>query len=119
MDKPKLHLDADTSIKILYKALRDRGFDITRTPTDWMSSDASDETQLLGATAQNRCIFTFNIRDFMVLAQQHAHHNGIILAAQKSWRLSELIQALTHLLSETRAKDWRGQVRWLNDWRER
>ena len=119
MPEPKLHLDADASIRVLHKTLLDRGFDVTRTTTDWMPSDASDEAQLLGATAHDRCIFTFNIRDFMVLAQQNPHHNGIILAAQRSWRLSELIDALTRLLSETQARDWRGQVRWLNDWRER
>jgi len=118
MAKPKLHLDADASIRILYKALRDRGFQVTRTPTDWMPSDAGDETQLFGATAHDRCIFTFNIRDFIALSRQHSHHSGIILAAQKSWRLSELIEALARLLSETQATDWRGQVRWLNHWRK-
>lgn len=118
MSNPKLHLDADTSIKALHKALVDRGFDVTRTPTDWMPLDAGDEAQLLGATSQARCIFTFNIRDFITLAQQHPHHHGIILAAQRSWRLPELIKALTRLLSETQASEWQGQVRWLNDWRE-
>ena len=63
MPNPKLHLDADASIRALHKALLDRGFDVTRTPMDWMPLDASDEAQLLGATAQGRCIFTFNIRD--------------------------------------------------------
>ena len=119
MSKPKLHLDADTSIKALHKALLNRGFDVTRTPSEWISSDADDEAQLLGATTHERCIFTFNIRDFMLLAQQHPGHNGIILAAQQSWRLSELIEALTRLLSEMQSTDWHGQVRWLNDWRNR
>ncbi|MDJ0597595.1 MAG: hypothetical protein QNJ37_01945 [Crocosphaera sp.] len=64
MSKLKLHLDADTSIKALYSALINKGYDVTRTPTDWMALDASDDIQLLGATAQERCIFTFNIRDF-------------------------------------------------------
>jgi hypothetical protein len=36
MSKPKLHLDADTSIKALQQALISRGHDVTRTPTDWM-----------------------------------------------------------------------------------
>ena len=118
MSSLKLHLDADTSIKALYKALIGRGFDVTRTPMDWMPPDASDEAQLLGATAQGRCIFTFNIRDFIVLAQQHPHHHGIILAAQQSWKLHGLITALTRLISETQPAEWPGQVRWLNDWRE-
>jgi hypothetical protein len=117
LTNPKLHLDADTSIKVLHQALLTRGFDVTRTPTDWMPLDASDEMQLLGATTQGRCIFTFNVRDFMTLTRQHPQPQGIILAAQKSWKLPELIKALTRLLSETQVSEWQGQIRWLNDWR--
>jgi hypothetical protein len=117
MPKPKLHLDADTSIKALQRALLERGHDITRTPTDWMPRDASDEIQLLGATAQGRVIFTFNVKDFPVLAQRYRQHQGIILAAQRSWSLSAMIAALDRLLSETEADDWVGQIRWLNQWR--
>ena len=117
MPKPSLHLDADTSSKALYKALLERGHDITRTPNDWIRRDASDERQLWVATAHGRCIFTFNIRDFVVLARQYPRHAGIILATQSSWSLSELIEALDRTISETVADDWIGQVRWLNDWR--
>jgi hypothetical protein len=116
--KPRLHLDADASIKALYRALVTRGHDVTRTPTEWMPLDASDEAQLLGATAQGRCIFTFNVRDFVSLAKRYPQHRGIILAAQKSWTLSGLIAALDRLLTETEAADWVGQIRWLNQWRE-
>jgi hypothetical protein len=82
-----------------------------------MPADADDEAQLLGATAQGRCIFTFNIRDFAPLAAQYERHGGIILAPQWSMGLSELISALDRLLTETDASAWPGQVRWLNDWR--
>ncbi|MFH1634717.1 MAG: DUF5615 family PIN-like protein [Chloroflexota bacterium] len=95
----------------------ERGHDITRTPNDWMRRNASDERQLLGVTAQGRCISTFNIRDFVALSKQYTHHGGVILAAQSSWSFSELIEALSRLLIETGAEDWIGQVRWLNDWR--
>jgi len=54
-----------------------------------MPEDANDETQLLKATAQGRCILTFNIKDFTSLALQYPKHGGIILAAQSSWNLSE------------------------------
>ena len=117
MPEPRLHLDADTSSKAIYKALLARGHDLTRTPNTWMRRDASDERQLLGATAHGRCIFTFNIRDFTVLARRYPQHAGIILAAQSSWSLTELIEALDRLLGETNTEDWIGQVRWLNDWR--
>jgi len=112
--KPRLHMDADTSRISLVRTLLDRGHDITRTPNDWMPLDATDEQQLLGATAQGRCIFTFNIRDFIPLSKLHPHHDGIILSSQKPMR--ELLSALDTLLSETEAEDWPGQVRWLNDW---
>ena len=116
MSKTRLHLDADTSSKALWNALLDCGHDVTRTPADWIRRDAADEEQLLAATAQGRCIFTFNIRDFQVLSQRYSKHAGIVLAAQSRWNLKELVAALDHLLKETEAENWVGQVGWLNDW---
>jgi len=116
--KLHLHLDADTSSKALHNALLARGHDVTpRTPTDWMPLDAGAEQQLLGATAQGRAIFTYNIRDFTVLGNRYPHHAGIILAFQKSMSLNETITALDCALRETQADEWIGQTRWLNDWR--
>ena len=117
MSKPLLHLDADASNKALHTALVNLGHDVSPTPNDWMPLDASDEVQLLGAIAQGRCIFTFNIRDFLVLSQHYPNHCGIVLAAQNSWFLSSLIVSLDLMLTETQAADWIGQVRWLNQWR--
>jgi hypothetical protein len=117
MAPPRLHLDADTSMKALHLALMARGHDVTRTPTAWMPRDASDTEQLLGATAQGRLLFTFNTHDFPVLAQQYSQHRGLVLAAPQRWSLSQLITALDAMLIETEAADWLGQVRWLNQWR--
>lgn len=127
MAEPRLPLDAGASSKALHEALVARGHDVTRTPTDWMPRDASDERQLLGAAGHGHCIFTFNVRDFVAVAQRYPRHGGIVLAAQSSWTLSELIAALDRLLAETeagpstalRASAWTGQVRWLNEWRKR
>jgi hypothetical protein len=116
MLKPHLHLDADNSGKSLYRALLDLGHDVARTPNEWMPLDASDDSQLLGAAAQGRCIFTHNARDFIRLAKEYKRHQGMILATQR-WSLSGMIFALVRLLSDTDAQDWIGQVRWLNDWR--
>jgi hypothetical protein len=109
----KLHLDADASMKGLHQALLERGHDVTRTPNDWMPRDASDEYQLMGATTQGRCIFTFNLRDFIELAKDHPEHGGLILAAQTSWMISSLISALDKLLSDADADDWTGRIQWL------
>jgi hypothetical protein len=115
--KLHLHLDADTSSKALNNALLERGHDVTRTPVEWMPFDATDEQQLLGATAQGRAIFTYNIRDFVVLGERYPHHAGIILARQQSMTLNELIDALDCLLTESDAEEWIGQTRWLNQWK--
>jgi len=112
--QPRLHLDADASRISLLRSLLERGHDVTRTPNAWMALDATDEQQLLGTTAQGRCIFTFNIRDFMALAKLYPHHGGIILSVQKP--LPELLPPLDRLLTQTEAKDWPGHVRWLYDW---
>ena len=105
---PKLHLDADAASKSLQQALLHKGKDVTRTPNEWMHLDASDEQQLLGATAQGRVIFTYNIRDFQKLAKQYTHHAGILLAAQRSFSLHELIELLDKSLSTTTAGEWIG-----------
>ena len=115
--KPRLHLDADTSLRQLQRALVERGHDVTRTPNDWISQDADDETQLLSATAQGRIIFTFNVRDYIALAARHPHQAGIVLAAQRQWTLSTLIAALDQLLKTTTAEEWLGQVKWLAHWK--
>jgi hypothetical protein len=117
MAPPRLHLDADTSLKVLHTTLVDRGHDVTRTPTPWMPRDASDSEQLLGATAQGRVLFTFNVADFPTLVQHYPDHGGLLLAAQRRWTLSDLIAALDRMLSGTQQEEWRGQVRWPNQWR--
>jgi len=116
--EPRLHLDADASIKALHHALVVRGHDVTRTPTEWMPLDATDEAQLLGATAHGRSVFTFNIRDFLALDARFPNHAGIILAAQTSWTLPTLIRALDRMLTETDAAMLVGAACWLNRWRE-
>lgn len=117
MSRPRLHLDADTSSRALHDALLKRGHDVTWTPNDWMPLDATDENQLLRATANGRLIFTFNIGDFQALANLYPQHAGIVLAAQRSWTLSALIAALDRMLTETSSEEWTGQLRWLNHWR--
>jgi hypothetical protein len=117
VSKLKLHFDADTSIRSLQQALAALGHDVTRTPCAWIAADATDEEQLLAATAQGRCLFTFNIRDFTALAAVYGRHGGIILAAQRSWTLPELIASLDRALCSVDAAGRVGQIRWLNDWR--
>jgi hypothetical protein len=117
MNEPRLHLDADISIKALQAALVARGHDVSRTPNAWIVENADDETQLLAATSQRRCIATYNVRDFVRLARRIPDHAGVILVTRPDWTLSGLIAALDRLLSTCSAEDLIGQVRWLSEWR--
>lgn len=117
MVKSRLHLDAEASRKDLYTALVSKGHDVTRTQVPGLALDASDEFQLLWASAHDRVLFTFNIGDFLQLASRIPEHRGILLASQKSHSLRELIALLDRALTETQAEDWVGQVRWLSDWK--
>jgi len=117
MPKVRLHLDADTSRKALHQALIARGHDVTLTPTDWIQHDDTDEMQLLAATSQGRCIFSFNIRDFTILSRTYPQHRGILLAAQTSWDLSSLVKTLDRFLSEADDSEVQARLLWLNSWR--
>jgi len=117
MSKLRLHLDADASRKDLHAALVSKGHDITRTPASGLPVDASDEFQLLWASAHDRVLFTINIEDFLQLARRLPEHRGILLASQQSHSLRELIALLDRVLTETIAEDWAGKVRWLSDWK--
>ena len=117
MAKPRLHLDADASRKDLHAALISKGHDVTRTPAHGLALDASDEIQLLWASAHDRVLFSFNIGDFLQLARRIPEHRGILLASQQSHSLRELIALLDRAMTGTEAEDWVGQVRWLSDWK--
>lgn len=116
MTRPKLHLDMDASRRDVYQALIKKGHDVTRTPNVDVAQDVSDEYQLLWATSHRRILFSFNVKDYMHLARLHPYHSGILLANQKSTRPGSLILALDHILNQTEAEDWIGQVRWINEW---
>jgi hypothetical protein len=113
MPKVRLHLDADASRISLHQALLSRGHDVTRTPSDWIALNDSDEKQLLAAASRGRCIFTFNIRDFMALAATFPSHRGILLAAQKSWTTPALIAALDRFLTTMDREQVDGRILWL------
>ncbi len=117
MARPRFHLDADASRKDLFNALVSKGHDVTRTPIPSLALDASDEFQLLWASAHDRVLFTFNIGDFIQLARRMPLCLGILLANQQSHSLKELIALLDLALAETEAENWLDQVRWLSDWR--
>jgi predicted nuclease of predicted toxin-antitoxin system len=88
--------------------LRGRGYDILTTEEAGKDT-ASDEEQLVFATAENRAILTFNIRDFAPLHESWQAaarpHAGIIVSQQLGSRhygllLQRMLRLLNHFTAE-------------------
>ena len=94
--------------------LRGRGYEVLTTE-EAENDTASDEEQLAFATAENRAILTFNIRDFAPLhaAWQAAarHHAGIIVSQQLGSReYGVLLQRTLRLLNQLTAEEMRDNL---------
>jgi hypothetical protein len=112
----KLHQNMDASRKDIFKPfLYEKCYDVTRTPNKKTPEDASDEIQLIWATSHHRIIFPFNIKDFIYLSKDNPFHSGQLLVNQSTTNISQQIQALRKILSETINDTWIGKVRWIRD----
>jgi predicted nuclease of predicted toxin-antitoxin system len=82
--KPKLFLDEDIHTGLAH-ALRQRGFDVVHAQ-DLKRKGRSDGEQLAFAVHDERCLVTFNVRDFVLLHNQYMaqnkEHCGIIVSKQ-------------------------------------
>ena len=116
----RLYLDADAMRRALVEALRMRGIDVD-TALDAGKEDDSDEEQLAYAAAQNRVLYSFNIRDFMRLHTAYLAegktHAGLILAPQQRYGVGEQMRRLLKLISLKSAEEMRDKVEFLSAWR--
>jgi len=103
--KIELFLDEDIHSGLAH-ALRKRGYDVVHAQ-ELDRKGLSDSNQLLFAIQQKRCIFTFNVKDFVILHNQYAksrkEHWGIIVAKQLPFRetMSKLLRLLQSAAKET------------------
>ena len=113
----KLYLDEDID-PLLAEVLRDRGLDCISTHESGNRGRA-DLDQLVFATRQGRAILTFNVKDFVRLAQEFdasgKSHKGIIVSDQPSFR--ELLRRILVLLHRYANKDLTDKLLWLQDYK--
>jgi hypothetical protein len=112
----RLYLDEDVHPE-LAEALRQQGHDC-QTAAEAATLGTTDEQQLRYASAQGRCLVSFNVRDYVALAQEWAQagleHAGIVVTNQVSrHHLGQLLQRLLHLLNTTAADEIRNVLRYL------
>jgi predicted nuclease of predicted toxin-antitoxin system len=109
----RLFLDEDVHLA-LANALRKRGYDAVHTIEE-RRAGLSDESQLVFATAEKRCLVTFNVGDFVQLhnhwLQSSRDHGGIIVSKQLT--VSESLRRLLGLLQKEDTETMKGQLQFL------
>ena len=77
-----MFLDEDIHFALAI-ALRKRGYDVIHAQ-ELQRKGKSDDEQLSHATKEKRCLFSFNVKDFVLLhnkyAQNRWEHYGVILS---------------------------------------
>ncbi len=111
--KLKLFLDEDIHTGLSH-ALRQRGYDVVHAQ-DLKRKGKSDSEQLAFAVQEERCLVTFNVRDFVKLHNQYAEqgqeHWGIIVARQMP--IGEALRRLLKKIGLATQEDFRNRIEFL------
>lgn len=103
--KPRLFLDEDVHVALAF-ALRRRGYDVVHAQ-EVGRKGKSDPEQLSYAVEHGRCVFSFNVRDLVVLHNGYARtgqeHCGILVLKQRpvGETLRRLLRALQRCSQES------------------
>jgi len=111
--KIELFLDEDVHSGLAH-ALRNRGYDSIHAQ-ELDRKGLSDSDQLLFAIQHERCLFSFNVKDFVILHNKYAksrrEHWGIIVSKQLPFR--ETISRLLHLLQRNAKETMKNHLEFL------
>ncbi len=84
--KPALFLDQDVHLDVA-EGLRRRGYDVIQVQ-EVGRKGLDDDEQLVYAVESQRCIVTFNVKDFVPLhamyAERQLEHFGIVVSKQRT-----------------------------------
>src|SRR5262249_1702048 len=109
----KLYLDENLMDDDLVAALRKEGVDVVTTLEAGQTAN-SDEKQLLYASEQGRAIYSYNIRDFVVInaavLMAGRSHTGIIVAHQTRYGIGEQVRRLKALMDAVSAEEMKDRL---------
>ncbi|MBC7930196.1 MAG: DUF5615 family PIN-like protein [Rubrivivax sp.] len=115
----RLYLCEDAQDSDVVVALRQRGIDVLTADEADMRPRA-DADHLAYATAQNRALYSFNIRDYNILhaasLAEGKSHTGIILAPQQRYGVGEQMRRLLRLIHTISAEEMRNRLEFLSTW---
>lgn len=111
--KLRIFLDEDVH-PALAVALRKRGYDAVHALEEKRLGSA-DDSQLIFATSEDRCLVSFNVGDFVRLhncwVAEGREHAGLIVSKQLP--VGESLRRLLVLLGKEDSEFLRGQIRFL------
>jgi hypothetical protein len=118
--KIRLYIDEDAMRNALVLALRTEGIDVTFVGEQGREGH-SDHQQLEYATAEGRVLYSFNIRDYVVLHAQFLEegrpHAGIIVTDQhRRYSVGEQLRRVQALMKAKSAEEMRNQLVYLSAW---
>jgi Domain of unknown function (DUF5615) len=115
----RLYIDEDSMDNDLVIALRMRGVDVA-TPEEEGTRRYSDAQQLAYAMGLGRVVYSFNIRDYMLihtrLLEAGASHAGLILCEQQKYSVGEQLRRLQLIMTAMSADEMQGQALFLSNW---
>ncbi len=110
------YLDEDCQAAALATALRQHGIPVVTTNEAGLAA-ATDDAQLHHAANRQWVLVTNNIADFVILhaqfLRQGASHAGIVVFAQQSHSIGEVVRQLSHLRRTKTPEAVRDQLIWL------
>lgn len=119
MSRIRLYLDEDAMQGGLVMALRARHVDVL-TASDCGMVNQSDEDHLRYASANERVLYSFNIKDYSLLHEQWITsgrtHSGILLAPQQRYSIGEQLRRLLQLLNRSSAAEMLSRLEYLSNW---
>ncbi|QTA92224.1 DUF5615 family PIN-like protein [Desulfonema magnum] len=111
--KIKLLLDEDVHLA-LADSLHRRGYDVVHIQ-EMKRKGKSDAEQLAMAVFQKRCLFSFNVKNFVILHNQYVNekreHWGIF--ASKQIPVGEALRKLLYKLGNTSHEAMKNQLKFL------
>ena len=113
----RLYLDEDVQ-PLLAAVLRERGYDAV-SAIDLRHLAVPDSEHFAYASANERAVLTFNIRDFVPLAKNALAGNLIFpgLVVTDQLPLGELLPRVLRLLGRNHAEEIANRIVWLSDYR--
>lgn len=115
----RLYLDEDSQRISLAEALKRRGVDVLTTNQAGRISYL-DEKQLEFAASLGRTIYTFNVKDFLLLhfnfLTQGRQHSGIIIGEQGRFGVGEEMRRLLRVIDSKSAEDMQNEIEFLSSW---